>query len=380
MKIGIRKISIFLFVVATLLCNILIDGNLNLLYFYTIVFAIPTVFRKKRMIHEVLIFFLPIAIIAILGTIMGGNSISIRTIVPLMKIFLCIVLMIFVREKLTEKKYNYFLNYITALTLVIFVIALIFHDSSLFWTLNDTSNSFSRVRLHLFYSEPSILGQVSAILFIMWFDKFLKRKNKKNLLCLVLFGMCLVFSFSMSGIMFLFLSVGLTILCISITKNRIRKKYINLVVLGILAFAILMITDNPISNRLIAIFDGVDSSFNFRWSRSIVAFFTVMKNTYLVGLGLGNMNNESVYLNLLHMEAKFSNSFLYFFSETGVLGIFYVIWILSKCIKNIKQNSDKFLRLCLFIFIVLFQFAGGYFTDPFIWAIYGLVLSKNNFV
>ena len=83
------------------------------------------------------------------------------------------------------------------------------------------------------------------------------------------------------------------------------------------------------------------------------------------------------------MSDIFANSFLYFIAEAGILGVFYIVFIINYCIKNIRKNKYlgqddcTELKQGLLIYVFISQIAGGYFTDPFIWCLYGIICAKN---
>ena len=104
-----------------------------------------------------------------------------------------------------------------------------------------------------------------------------------------------------------------------------------------------------------------------------------MDRTHYLGVGLGNMSSEKtgLILDMFGIGTRFSNSFLYLIGEMGIVGLVLILTITIICIKSIKKDGYTLEKIGLLVFITLFQIAGGYFTDPFIWIVYGLILSTD---
>ena len=109
-----------------------------------------------------------------------------------------------------------------------------------------------------------------------------------------------------------------------------------------------------------------------------------MEITDYWGMGLGNMNTPSglSFLLSIGIDYKFANSFLYFFTENGMLGIIYTIYLFLICIYNCIKSSKNIrpLKVGVLAFAFVSQIAGGYYTDPILWIVYGIVCSNEKTV
>ena len=372
----------FIFSLCVLLCTIFKNGNLNLLYFYAIVFAIPLLIRNMKFTKEVLSFFVPFALMVFLVHLFNGYSSQFeKTLITTAKMFLCMLLMCYIKTKVYKINCRKLLKIMTGLFVLLMVLSFIFWNSNLFWTLNDTINGFSLRRLHLLFLEPSILGQFCGIMCIIIFSASMEKKLSYANAYLLLYVLGMILSFSLSGIVFVAAGVGSIVVFVSLKgkKRSQQLRALGLILLGIALLIILLSTNNPVGNRIHAVLGGVDASFEYRWTKSIDSLGTIMDRTHYLGVGLGNMSSEKtgLILDMFGIGTRFSNSFLYLIGEMGIVGLVLILTITIICIKSIKKDGYTLEKIGLLVFITLFQIAGGYFTDPFIWIVYGLILSTD---
>lgn len=266
------------------------------------------------------------------------------------------------------------------------VISLLTINRPIFWRLNDVINRFSKTRLKFLYSEPSVLGILCGLLvIILLYYIFDNKKNYMLLKEIVLLAVIILLTFSMSGIVYT--AVGILVLFLfQVFKNKecIPRRMLIYFLFGICLLIIILSTNNPISNRFFSMFLGMDGSYNFRWSAAVNVFRKTMEITKCWGMGLGNMNTPSglSFLLSIGIDYKFANSFLYFFTENGILGIIYTIYLFLICTYHCIKSSKNIrpLKVGVLAFAFVGQIAGGYYTDPILWIMYGIVCSNEKTV
>lgn len=383
-KIRGKELLIYFFVLSVVFADILGNGNLNLLYFLGALLIIINFRIKVSFLKDLVLFFVPFCIMVLGEIIFSGNTFLVeKVLVYLLKILVCVSLLSYTKKMFWYVDHLRIIDYICRLFGIMLVLSLITIKLPIFWRLNDEFNNFSKTRLQFLYSEPSVLGVLCGVLaIILMYYVFDKNKNRIILREVFLLALIILLTFSMSGIVYT--AIGVIVLYIfQILKNidHIPRRLLIYLIFGIGLCAIVLTTNNPISRRFFAMFLGMDGSYNFRWSAAVSAFRKTMKITGFWGMGLGNMNTPSglSFLLDLGINYKFANSFLYFMTENGFWGFLYIVYILSICLYScIKSSKNKRpLKVGLLAFAFVSQIAGGYFTDPMLWIIYGIICSKE---
>ena len=358
-----------------LFCYLFKQGNLNLLYFYGILIILYSLFKCQSVVQKSLLWMLPLMLSCAFSFLFSNFNYSAgKSLITCLKIFLCLNIMFFFSKNMELFDFKKAARYVFWILAVCFAVALLFRNSFL-WVQNEEVNMYSEHRLQLLFLEPSQLGFVLGILLL--FVAFNLISNKRSAFAFVFFcliAVMLYFSMPLGGILSFFIAFFFMILVLSISKaknnGKIKKiaSFLFVCLIGIII--VVLSTSNPISNRLFDIKSGSDGSFNGRISLSLNTLPILLEKTMWFGVGLGNINTDSVLAVTRHI---YSNSFLAFFAETGIVGLVYLIALLSYLLKGIKK--EKVLRLSLFIYLFVFQVQGGYFTDPSIWAFYGVIIS-----
>lgn len=378
-----KNVPYYLFVLALCFSDIAGNGNLNLLYFFGLI-AFFCNLKRISSYRLYGIIFLPFVFMVAAEYVFSTSKLdSLRILVYSAKMLINVSLMIYIKQQMQRINLTKIVKMVYLVFSFLLILALITYGKDYLWRINDAFNSFSKTRLEFLYSEPSVLGVVTSILIIICFYRyFFVTKDKKLLTVLICFSAILVLTFSLSAIAYTFISIVLMLL---FQKGTIKGKHVGILILIIVAFVIVMNTENPISSRLYAVIAGDDGSFNYRWNASMATLPIVLHNTNNWGLGLGNMNTElgigTIY-SIGGMDYKFANSFPYFIAENGVLGFVYIVFLVGVLIvsvnrKQIRFNREYSLRIALLAYAIISQIAGGYFTDPLIWCVYGLISSDT---
>lgn len=379
--------------------SVSLGGNLDPMYLYGLKNYVLC-FRDKIRRQENLIFLTPFCLIVlsqVVSKAVFGELGSVKWLkygVTLAKIILCVGSLVLVKRLSKRINVLRIIEIITFLGLVSFLFALFFRNSFL-WRNNDYINGFDLSRLQLFYLEPSELGFHTALIIIvlvyMLFDG--EEKNYKKLsLLLIINSVILYFSKALGSIAILgcFCCVFLLKKVIPIVLNRIKVKRNRILILfmAIIIFLLAIVfclSSTSIGGRMLTVLTGDDSSVNFRVKTSVRVLGRSLVGYRMIGTGFGNVNTREFIsrysdLGLSQMPV---NSFIYFWIETGVVGI--IIWIVSLFLltRKVFEENDS-LKKALFLFVVLYQFVGSHYTNGLIWMIYGFILSpmkvKGNFL
>ena len=385
----------YLLIPAFAFSDVLNNGNLNLLYFAGILLTflmLPASGSRSRYYQDLLTYFLPFVSMPFFYLLCSGRTLYfVKALVYCAKIFICVSLLSFFKNSPGQ---DFQLKKLWTGLIGIFsgflVLSLAFYAKRPFWRVHDAYNTFSRTRLQFLYSEPSVLGLITGILLIFVLYSLIENGfSLRRLFSLTSLGATLLLTFSMSGILYLSIAV-LYLLTSKIfhSGGRLKKRILWMLLGFVASVAFVLLTDNAISSRLASILQGNDSSFHFRWEASGRSLALILQRTNYWGLGLGGMNTETGLSELLAagIDYKFANSFLYVIAENGWPGALYILYLSLLCFYPVltersrdrkKHTSLYRLKMALFLYIFISQIAGGYFTDPLLWCIYGILCSRK---
>jgi hypothetical protein len=259
-------------------------------------------------------------------------------------------------------------------------------DNNVFWYKNENEI----LRLKMLTTESAAYSMLLVPIFFFYFQYyFYSNLNFKRRLYFlsVIFSLLLSLSFGTIGSILFSISLLLCFNLIYSTRLRYSLKFFTLFILIIALGTILLIgplRNSLITERLINIFDGNDTSVN---GRSFEAYFLANKIAELksawfgVGPGqvkiLGKKIIEDFYSYNLsenynqETSARIPSAIgdtLATFGYFGILIRFFVIIYLFFKTKVIKSSY----RFCLFLYIFLIQFVGsnlGNISEYFIWVL-----------
>ena len=357
-------------------------GNLDPFYLFGI-YNFKKILCSNKKIREFLLFSLPILFISVIQFVFIKNINYTKFFVNIFKIMICISIMLYVKNKNIKINLVDICKKVTFLLVIFTIIAFLFKESSIFWRLNDYTNIYDLRRLQLFYLEPSELGFHISILLILLFSFLLSKKdNKKSIYFLLIINIIILyFSKSMGAILLLLISL-IVMMIANIIFNGSRqniKKYLNIGFVGLIGIVIFLNSNIGMANRIKQTLAGKDGSVNYRVNVSLEVLNKSLKDYDYMGCGFGNLNTTdfiSQYQDF-KLAQMVVNSYIYFWIETGILGIIYwlilIFYIAKKCIK-----SKSIIKIGLFTYILLFQFVGSHFTNGLIWLIYGFIISSED--
>ncbi|MBQ6127586.1 hypothetical protein IJI69_02740 [Candidatus Saccharibacteria bacterium] len=289
--------------------------------------------------------------------------------------------MLFVKNRFNKLNlYHFSLAY--TITAGLFALVSLFVQNNITWRYNDYVNSFDLTRLQLFYLEPSELGfHVSIIIIILVCLLFSSRYKKQRY---AIFGMLFVnviilyLSKALGAIAILSLSIlilAFYLVSLKPTKDSFFKLFLFTLIGGV-SILLLFWGGSSIAERANSVLSGTDGSVNYRLNVSFEVLGRSLQDYNLLGSGFGNVNTDGFISRYsdLGLDQMLVNSFVYFWVETGLVGIViwavFMVYLFRKCLRK----KDK-LAFALLIFVFLYQFVGGHYTSGLTWIIYGYALS-----
>lgn len=368
----------------------ILGGNLDPLFLLGI-FGLYYILRNNK-IASYLVIVLPIIIVAILQIIFIDKIELIGLTVNTAKIMLCAAIFIFVSHLRNTINFAKVSSVFSLIAGAFAILAFILPRTTLLWTVNDGINLFDQERLKLFFLEPSELGFILVIS-----SYFLIRALRSTDIYKqrVFYFVCLLINFFILlaakplgaiSLGIIGLAIGL-IYYLIIKKKGMRPKFwaisiaasIFLIGVGLTARdSPLMHIDNSIVQRAIYITSGSDGSVNYRTNVSYdVANDAFFRSPWL-GHGMGYTSSESFieYYEDIGLRTQIVNSYLAFIVETGAIGLLVIFILLYTLLKSALLSKSSMI-VSLTMFIIMYHFTGGYFTNPLVWALYGFIVGAS---
>ena len=219
------------------------------------------------------------------------------------------------------------------------------------------------LRLNLLSTEPSAYALLMLPLLIFALLRLFDTANVRNCAYLGMITFPFLLCQSFGGI-----SMSLAALSISLmtTKRRLFKRPSTLIILGCSAtlFVLLLGTHNPISERVLQVASGGDSSSRSRTIFSFVAAYAVASSKSIVwgaGLGQGKLVDFSA-LGIGFEVNVIPNAVAGTFAELGVIGVVLRMAAEGYLFFRTKPYLNTF-RLAMFIVAFITQLTGSYLTD-----------------
>lgn len=349
------------------------NGNLDLYYFFSIIIIFTYFIKKPKQLKKVMAFAVAIVVFQlIIGLINGVQQSYQRNLVTISKMILNIILMIYISQKYREWNVKQFINYVTLILLVETIAAFIFQNSVL-WRHNDLINVYSKTRLQLLYVEPSELSLHCGFLIILILISIKENGfDKRFILNIAVVGLDILLTAGMSGIACLAIAITIYVI-IRIIKRDISKTFIELVVSFMALSLMVLIIKKELLYRIIAIMKGTDGSLYARFLGPSNVLFSVLKSTNYMGLGAGMLNTPQGFSHT-GLYYKFPNSIMYFIAEFGAIGIILLIYLNYKIFRIVRKSKKSYLVMP-WVYVMVFQIIGGYYTNPFFWLAYGILFS-----
>lgn len=356
-------------------------GNLDLFYLLGILYILK--FWKKVNKSELMLLLLILGYI-LLQILFINNINVIRVIINVCKILLSFFVMKYVIETKQKANITIIVKLFSYLCIIFLLISMIFTNSNILWRHNDTVNVFDLNRIKFLYTEPGELGFHCSIMLIIAFSLLKEQKNKVRFFVLTILPLIITLYFTKSvgaigvGI------VGVISLYISdmLFEFNIKKVFgaLSIFIVFTVIIFILANSKSTLYLRVTEIFNNHDSSTRYRIMIPFELVPKILNDTNGIGVGFGNLElKENVDKYAIYgLESEgIINSFMNLIAESGVLGIFLVINLIITLLRKIIKDKSS-LKFALFVFIIVYQFMGTYFSNPLCWIIYGYILSSEN--
>lgn len=309
------------------------------------------------------------------------------------KLLLCISLLFFVRLKFSKLNLSKIAVTFSALVASGVAVATTIGLHPSLWTIDDEVNKFDASRLMLTYIEPSELGFSIVVIVLLLIHLLFKTRSKRirvlyaasilvNLYALYLakpFGAIAI------GVVAMVCMVIFQLIYVNPTLRK-QCAAIFLICLGIVtllgAFAensAFRMSGDSIVQRGLSAVDGEDDSINYRVGLSLEVTTDSLNKSPILGQGFGTLGSEQFidqYYDI-GLRTSLANSYLAFIAEVGIVGLLIVVYLIFKLYEAAFRTKSYFV-FGLTTFVVLYQFTGGYFSNPLVWALYGAILAMGD--
>jgi len=218
-------------------------------------------------------------------------------------------------------------------------------------------------RLKLLTSEPSVYSSLMVPLIVFAILRLIKTPTRHNLGYAIMVALPFLFCQSFEGISDV--SVGVAVATLVSFRHLLRRKS-SLIFLTALAalLALLLLVPNPISERLVQVTTGSDSSAHSRTIFSFLVAYTIASSKSLwwgVGLGQGKMVDVS-NLGLGFTVGIIPNAVAGTFAELGIVGVVVRLAVEIALFFRTRVYLNPF-RLAMFIAAFGFQLSGSYLDN-----------------
>lgn len=354
------------------------NANLDIFYIFAAVVLLFYIWKR----HDKAIFIVKLSGVSAIFCVLVGMLLPWaqlgRSLVFWGKLVLDITIMVYVATNCHNWKMIRFLETIVWIQAIETAIAMLFPMSDM-WVYDSVGSSLATIkRLRLFYLDAGVLAFVSGLVLVMLVYQLLTEEVVwRYVLGIIVMLVDLYYSYGLSGIATAVLAIAIMlIMTLVTTKNKVglgqRIKYL----CGIFLAAVLSVTvfvgNSIYASRINAVVDGSDAIFYQKVIQPLSRLGEILQKTYFMGVGFGN-GNSYFALDLLGGYKAIPNSFLRIICEGGVIGILLVgMIVVGLFYYSFKYGNAISKALC--VYIITYQFVGGYFLDPINFFVYGWIM------
>ena len=246
-----------------------------------------------------------------------------------------------------------------------------------FWYTSPITTGISNsLRLKLLTYEPSYYSILFVPIAIYYYLKMLLIRAKGGFLIFFLITLPLILSLSFGIIMGLILSICLLYLSdirLFTLKRNFPTYLLSAFLLALFVFALLLVfyPNNILFHRMSNVFIGRDTSFKGRTFDSFyLGWQLASQKSILFGIGPGQTKVLGLQLfmdfyetlNFTRDQVTIPNSLGDILATYGVLGVVMKLVVEIYLFFKSKVYSNLY-RLCLFLFVMIYQFTGSYITN-----------------
>ncbi|HKW62813.1 MAG TPA: hypothetical protein VJN89_09735 [Candidatus Acidoferrum sp.] len=233
---------------------------------------------------------------------------------------------------------------------------------------NDYSDSFEEgsnqvLRLQLLTSEPSVYALLMIPLLVFAVLRLFREAGKRNLRYAIMILIPFLLSQSLVGLGMSVAGIGVAVLVAFRDMFRKRAAWAALAVM-VLLIAGLGYVQNPVSQRIVQVLAGQDSSTDSRTVSSfIVAYNVALPKSLLWGAGLGQAKLTDVSdLGLAFTIGVIPNAVAGTFAELGIIGVLVKFVVLFYLFFRTRVYANSF-RLAMFVAVFIAHLTGSYFMN-----------------
>jgi hypothetical protein len=230
---------------------------------------------------------------------------------------------------------------------------------NLFWmdTSNTLADSSHLLRFSLLNSEPGVCAALMLPLVIYAAIRLIRDSKKRSFLYLMMIAFPLLLTQSFGG---LGISVGaISVTLVTTYRQRLmRPRTLIIVACLALAAGALFVVHNPISQRVLQVVTGNDSSTQSRTTLAfVVAYLVASSKSLLWGVGLG----QAKLVDLVSYGFENSiipNAVAATFAELGIVGVLVRLTVELYLFFRTRVYRNPF-RLAMFVASFFSQLTGG---------------------
>lgn len=219
------------------------------------------------------------------------------------------------------------------------------------------------LRLKLLSTEPSAYALLMLPLLVFATLRQLRDANLRNLIYLFMIGIPFLLCQSFGGISMFLAGIGIALM---VSQKRMFKQAKTLIVLTCLVVivGVLLGTHNPISERVVQVVTGGDSSTRSRTIFSFIAAYAVAAPKSLWwGAGFGQTKlTDFSDLGIGFVVNVIPNAVAATFAEVGIIGVLVKLAVEIYLFFKTRVYSNSFAAV-MFTVGFIAQFTGSYLTD-----------------
>lgn len=237
-----------------------------------------------------------------------------------------------------------------------------------------------------FTTHYSTNGMYMALICIFCWSEFLREKNKKNIILIIISFIALMLTGKKGHAIFTIITC--IIMYFIINKNKIPKKVFNLTILIVGGIIVFFVCSSFIPQVTIVV-DRFNKTINSNGdlltgrNEFYELALDIWRDHSLFGAGWGAFSNYyQIYLfkrfGVSYLDAH--NVYIQLLCETGIIGFLFIVYImlrlLYKSVKNVKNNENNLHQLMSYfsigyqIFFLLYCLSGNPLYDPQCYVIY----------
>lgn len=356
------------------------SGNTDLLYLFSIIALLFYAWRRHDKFSLIMKTSIPLVIMCSGMVLFYPDIDAFRVLVFLGKMILNITFALFAAYNSRKWKIAKFLKVVILILAVETGLALLLPDSGLWITEKLIYGVEDVTRLKLFYLNAGALSfSCGFILILLVYQVITEEIVWHHVIGIVVVLIDIYLSYGIGGLISALLAVAVMLILAYIYRfkgvnKRSRKTFLWVSIISFASVLAVIITDSVYALRAKNVLEGTDYILNTKLLNPLKNIGNVLGKTNFLGVGFGNSNTDYAY-SIMDVNYAYPNSFLRLVAEGGIFGI-VIIALLIIGLLYVSFKYGKIIDKSLCIYVIVYQFAGGYFTDPTNFLIYGLIIGN----